>query len=76
MKDEKLSVEKRILEKKNMVCITRFNQLKNVILSRSGNFCAGNIFLDVCIFDMKTYKQILTIFNSNKENIRHFCFFV
>jgi hypothetical protein len=59
-----------------MVCITRFNQLKNVILSRSGNFCAGNIFLDVCIFDMKTYKQIFTIFNSNKENIRHFCFFV
>jgi uncharacterized protein YjbK len=67
-------VEKRILEKKNMVCITRFNQLKKVIFSKSGNFRAGNIFNDICIFDMKTLKQILTIFNTNKENIGQFCF--
>jgi hypothetical protein len=50
------------------------SQLGHVEISKSGEICAGFIFNHLSIFDLKTFKQILTIFSTTTEKITSFCF--
>eukprot|EP01080_Neovahlkampfia_damariscottae_P003012 gene3012-5022_t len=67
-------VEKRFLEKRNLISIKRLNQIKKGVLSKSGNLIATLNFTDVIIFDLRLLKPILTIFSTNEETISQFCF--